>query len=228
MVVVSEASAATTRIRVDPSRTLSATMVDEVTMVGEGGALGGGPAPVVVLWLAGGHAAADAWPGPAAASTIEAWEHALRRIERLPAITVGVLDGRCGAAALELLLTADYRMATRGASVSLPAPGEAWPGMLLHRFVQQCGLIAARRVILLGGDADAEALTACDAVDRVSQDPAGEIDAIVARAAGVDGRDVALRRQLLFDAVTVDFEEALGTHLAACDRVLRRAAGTGR
>ena len=31
-----------------------------------------------------------------------------------------------------------------------------------------------------------------------------------------------MRRQLMLDAATTTFENALGSHLAACDRVLRR------
>ncbi|KOG89867.1 enoyl-CoA hydratase, partial [Streptomyces varsoviensis] len=41
---------------------------------------------------------------------------------------------------------------------------------------------------------------------------------------GLSGKDLAIRRQLLLDARTTSFEDALGPHLAACDRLLRGTA----
>jgi len=40
----------------------------------------------------------------------------------------------------------------------------------------------------------------------------------------VDGRELSIRRRLLLEAASTSFEDALGAHLAACDRALRRAA----
>jgi isomerase DpgB len=39
----------------------------------------------------------------------------------------------------------------------------------------------------------------------------------------VAGAELAIRRQLLLDAPTVSFDDALGVHLAACDRAIRQA-----
>jgi isomerase DpgB len=36
--------------------------------------------------------------------------------------------------------------------------------------------------------------------------------------------DFAVRRRLMQDSISTNFDDALGTHLAACDRALRRAA----
>ena len=43
-------------------------------------------------------------------------------------------------------------------------------------------------------------------------------------AAAVEGAELAIRRQLMLEAPTATFEDALGVHLAACDRSLRRLA----
>jgi isomerase DpgB len=43
-------------------------------------------------------------------------------------------------------------------------------------------------------------------------------------AAAAVGAELAIRRQLVLEAPATTFEDALGTHLAACDRALRRAA----
>jgi isomerase DpgB len=39
------------------------------------------------------------------------------------------------------------------------------------------------------------------------------------------GAELAIRRQLMDEASWMSFEDALGPHLAACDRALRRAGG---
>jgi isomerase DpgB len=43
-------------------------------------------------------------------------------------------------------------------------------------------------------------------------------------AAAAEGAELAIRRQLVLEAANTAYEEALGVHLAACDRALRRAA----
>jgi isomerase DpgB len=61
-------------------------------------------------------------------------------------------------------------------------------------------------------------------VDELTADVEGALAAVADRAGAVDGGELAIRRQLLRDATTISFEEALGGHLAACDRMLRRSA----
>jgi isomerase DpgB len=179
--------------------------------------------PVVVLRLAGGAARAGQWPGPVDVYQVGKWEGALRRLERLDAFTVAVLDGHCTQGAFEVLLAVDHRLAMRTASVAV-AGGAAgmWPGVVLHRMVHQLGLRRARRLALLPEKLDAAALLELTVVDGLTDDVDAAIKAIAARSAGVPGSEIAVCRQLLFDALTIDYDEALGAHLAACDRRLRR------
>ncbi|MGW3730079.1 enoyl-CoA-hydratase DpgB, partial [Streptomyces sp. NPDC000851] len=60
--------------------------------------------------------------------------------------------------------------------------------------------------------------------DEIAEDPAAALADAADLTGGLSGQEVAIRRQLLFDATTTSFEDALGAHLAACDRVLRRSA----
>ncbi|MEK8174877.1 hypothetical protein NKH77_54940 [Streptomyces sp. M19] len=41
----------------------------------------------------------------------------------------------------------------------------------------------------------------------------------------ISDQELAVRRQLLLEAASVEYDEALGVHLAACDRELRRLRG---
>ncbi|MEV4140951.1 enoyl-CoA-hydratase DpgB [Dactylosporangium sp. NPDC049742] len=167
---------------------------------------------------------------------VSRWERAVRRLERLPVTLIGVADGDVGGPALDALLATDYRVATPSVRLIVPpvATGDAagppgseatWPGMALYRLAHQGSHTAAvRRALLFGdpiGGLDALAL---QLLDEVTDDVTAAVAAFAARTGDVSGPELAIRRQLMMDAGTTSFEEALGTHLAACDRTLRQEA----
>jgi isomerase DpgB len=209
-------------VEFDLSRPLSADLVEGLNKACA--RVVDSPTPVLLLRLTGASPRPAGWPGPADVYLVNKWEGALRRLERLSAFTVGVLDGHCTQGALELLLVTDKRVASAHSTIAPSGRGHGmWPGVGLHRLVHQIGLAEARRLTLLPRDLDARALLASGVLDSVEADLDSAIGEITEAMSGVDGAEVAMRRQLLLDAVTVEFEEALGSHLAACDRVLRRA-----
>ncbi|MEU8527592.1 MULTISPECIES: enoyl-CoA-hydratase DpgB [Streptomyces] len=162
-------------------------------------------------------------------SLVNKWEQVLRRMERLPAATIAVATGDCGGLALDAFLAADYRIATRSARLTVPVEdGATWPGMALFRLAKHGANAAViRRAVLFGTPVEAADGLALNLVDEVVDDPAKAVAVAVERSGVVAGAELAIRRQLLLDAPTTSFEEALGVHLAACDRALRRAAAAG-
>jgi isomerase DpgB len=210
-------------LRIDGARPLSAETVAAVTaLCHRAEDLGG--AAVVVLHLSG--AAQPDWAGHLTVKLVNRWEQALRRLERLPATTVAAADGDCGGPALDALLATDHRVATPSARLVLPVQGGlVWPGMALYRLVRQAPNAAAVRLATLYGEPiGAPDALALHLVHEISDDLPGAVERAVRRAAAVSGPDLAVRRQLALDAQSVSFEEALGTHLAACDRALRQSA----
>lgn len=155
---------------------------------------------------------------------VNKWERALRRLERLPVPTVCVLADDCGGTAFELLMATDYRIAVRTASLVPQRDSEGmWPGMSLYRIANQVGVVAARRVSVSQGPIAATRALDLNLIDEVAED----MTAALQRAREVSGsasREYGVRRQLIFDAAHTSFENALGSHLAACDRVLRHTA----
>jgi isomerase DpgB len=159
---------------------------------------------------------------------VNKWERALRRLEKLDVPTAALADCDCGGTALELLLATDLRIATPGSRL-LPLAGDllctgngagaVWPGMALYRLANQAGVTAVRRAVLFGAPLDAERALALNLLDELAEDPAAALAALVDTLTA--GPGLAIRRQLMLDAATTSFEEALGRHLAACDRVLR-------
>jgi isomerase DpgB len=156
---------------------------------------------------------------------VSKWERALRRLERVGVTTVAVASGDCGGLALDALLVTDYRIATPDIRLSLFVDGEAtWPGMAIFRLAQQSGGTRLRRAILFGAHLDARQVVELGLVDELTNDPGAALTDAAEMVSGLSGRELAVRRQLMFDAATTSFEDALGRHLAACDRALRRSA----
>jgi isomerase DpgB len=153
------------------------------------------------------------------------WERAVRRLERVGLLTTAVATGDCGGPALDVLLATDVRIAVPGARLVVPVSGDAtWPGMALYRLARQGATAGLRSAALLGTPIAAERAVAAGLIDVVADRPEHALAEIAEVAATITGRELAIRRQLLLDAGGQSFEEAIGSHLAACDRALRRAA----
>jgi isomerase DpgB len=170
----------------------------------------------------------EPWPHEAAIHLVTQWERALRRLERLPAVVVAVVsDGVCRGPAFDLLLATDYRIGTGDVRLELSdSAGVAWPGMALYRMTAQLGAAAARRLVVLGGSLPVSRAVEVGIVDESAQDvqdAVTRVRVVLEALAGVRGKEFAVRRQLIFEAGATTFEDALGPHLAACDRALRLA-----
>ncbi|MBE1530640.1 enoyl-CoA-hydratase DpgB [Actinomadura algeriensis] len=177
---------------------------------------------LVVVHVSG--APGPSWPDGLTVGLVNKWERALRRLERLDRVTVGVASGDCGGTALDALLATDVRIATPATRLLLPeAGGATWPGMALYRLTRETGTARFRLAALLGVPIEAAEAHAAALLDELADDPAGALAELAATAASLPRGEPAIRRRLVFDASTVPFEEALGAHLAACDRALRRS-----
>jgi isomerase DpgB len=176
---------------------------------------------VLVLRVRGGRVHV---PGETGIHQVSKWEQALRRLERLPVPIVALADGVLNGPGLEAMLVADYRIATEDLDLNLSqADGSLWPGMAMHRLAQQIGVARARRLVLFGGPVSGAEALKTGLVDEIL--PSGPtatqaLDAAVRLAAGRTGSELAIRRRLLLDAATTDYEESLGAHLSACERAL--------
>ncbi|MEV4711681.1 enoyl-CoA-hydratase DpgB [Micromonospora sp. NPDC049374] len=161
------------------------------------------------------------WTRDVSVGLLTKWERAVRRFERLGMVTVAVSAGDCGGTALDLLLATDIRIAVAGTRLVVSVSADAtWPGMALYRLARQGGRL--RRAALLGTPVDAGAATAAGLLDAVVDQPDDALAEVATAVAGLTGKELAIRRQLMADATERSFEEALGAHLAACDRALRR------
>jgi isomerase DpgB len=206
------------QIDIDGSRRLEAGTVEAVNGFSDRAEDATDPGPAVVRVTG---APAAGLPAGLDIGLITKWERALRRLERLPRLTVAVATGEVGGTALEAFLAADVRIVTPDAVLQV---GD-WPGMAVYRLVQLAGAAAVRRTVLGGRQVDADEAVRTGIADAVTDDPKAAVAEAAALPGTLAGPEARIRRQLMFEATTTSFEEALGAHLAACDRLLRSPAG---
>jgi isomerase DpgB len=165
------------------------------------------------------------WTAGLSVGLLTKWERAVRRLERTGLVTVAVAAGDCGGTALDVLLATDVRIAVTGTRLVMTTDGGAsWPGMTLYRLARQGSTGSVRRAALLGTPIEAGRAAEAGLVDHVVDEPDPVLVDLAAAAGSLTGKELAIRRQLLLDAGQHSFEDALGAHLAACDRALRRTA----
>lgn len=209
-------------IAIDGTEPLSPATVHAVEAVcdrvGERGSAG-------VLSAEVSGAPTGSWTAGAHLDLVTRWERAVRRFERLGIATVALLSGDVGGAALDVLLATDVRVASPDTRLHLQVDGAAtWPGMAAYRLVQQAGVAPVRPTVLFGYPIEVAEAAALGLVHEVTDDPSGALARLAWAAAELSGRELAIRRRLMDDDAVTSFEEALGAHLAACDRMLRQAA----
>lgn len=209
-------------LRVDGSRPLAADLLAELAEVCDR-TEDGDPRGPVIIRVSG--VPGPEWTSGLSVALVSKWERGLRRLERLPAVTIAAAESDCGGPALDALLTADYRIMAPGARLVMPvAGGVTWPGMALYRLARHAaGAAPGRRATLFGTPIDAAAARGMGVIDDVADNVTSALEKAMELTAATQGAELAVRRQLMLEAPVTAFEDALGVHLAACDRALRRA-----
>ncbi|MEO3808644.1 enoyl-CoA-hydratase DpgB [Sphaerisporangium sp. B11E5] len=211
-------------LRVDGTEPLSLAAVRAVEAVcARADALGAaGGTGVLPVLLSG--APAGSWTADADVALVTKWERALRRLERVGMTTIATATGDVGGLALDVLLTTDLRIVTPDTRLLVAVgDGATWPGMAAYRLTVQAGVAPVRRAVLFGHPIAAAEARAMGLVHEVEEDTAKALIVATEAAAELSGRELAIRRQLMHEAAHTSFENALGAHLAACDRALRQA-----
>jgi isomerase DpgB len=215
-------------LRIDGSRAPTAESLAQLSALckraEDGDARRPGGENCVILQVAG--VPGPGWSDDLPVALVSKWERELRRLERLPVVTIAVADDDCGGPALDALLVADYRIMPAGTRLVMPVvAGVTWPGMALYRLARQAARTTlARRALLFGTPIGAAEAQAAGIIDDVAASAALALEKATKVASAALGAELAIRRQLMLEAMTTSFEDALGPHLAACDRALRLVA----
>ena len=217
----SESTADNFTLRISSGQSLTPELIDAVDALCDRVEDAEG-APAVMISLHGGTDSAQ-WPGDVGIHLVSRWEKALRRLERLDSPTIAAATGECSGPALEVLLTADLRIGSDDLVLDTSSGLDSvWAGMFIHRLANQLGAARARQLILFGARIDAMQARDIGLIDDIDEDPPAAVARRVSRSGQSMRAALAIRRRLLLDAGATSFEDALGKHLAACDRALRR------
>lgn len=165
------------------------------------------------------------WPGDVDIRTVTRWERVLRRLETLPCATVCTSAGSLGAAALEIMLATDWRIGTKDTVIA--SSNGAWPSTCVYRMARQLGVTTSRRLIMRPCSIDATEALHLGLLDETVPDANALAAAAEQFADHVYARlsDAHVLRQLVGEAAAAQYDDAIGAHLAACDRTLRRRSG---
>jgi enoyl-CoA hydratase len=183
---------------------------------------------VIVLRLAP-DAVSELSAGLPALEHCRRWEKLLVRLDRLPCISLAVIDGPCVCFWMQLALACDHRIATRRSTFQVLELKEGYlPGMNTFRLAKYLGIGVARRLMFTGEEVGAGRALALGMIDNDCD--AEALDSAVAAFLGQlqPARPIPaqLARRLLGESFATAFEEFVGQYLASQHRCLSLASGT--
>jgi enoyl-CoA hydratase len=153
------------------------------------------------------------------------WEKIAVRLERLPKVTVALLDGLVIGGGFQLALVTDQRIATSRASFQLPEVHLGFlPGMATYRLAKYVGLGHAKRIMLCAESLPAQRALELGLLDKVSDDLDAALGDTIRAFGPIHNVAVQLCRRLLNESFAVDFENAIGHFLAAQHRAVTQTA----
>jgi enoyl-CoA hydratase/carnithine racemase len=137
------------------------------------------------------------------------WDETLSRISRLKAKTFAAYDGRVGAAAVDVGLVMDLRLASAQARLALGSLSDGrFPGMGAYWLPKFVGLGNARRIFLLGEDLTAEHASRLGLVDVVEDSVEAAVDATIKAMRPVTPEAAYFTRRILDDCYLLEHSAA--------------------
>ncbi len=153
------------------------------------------------------------------------WEKIAVRLERLPKVTVALVDGLAVGGGFQLALVADQRIATSRARFQLPEVHMGFlPGMATFRLAKYVGLGHAKRIMLCAEWIGADRALELGLIDRVSDDLDAALGETIQAFGPIHNVAVQLCRRLLNESFATEFENAIGHFLAAQHRAVTQTA----
>jgi enoyl-CoA hydratase/carnithine racemase len=152
------------------------------------------------------------------------FDEAMRRLERLDALTVARIRGYAIGGGLQIALACDLRIGAPDTRVGLPAVMEALiPGMGTYRLPRFIGLGRARRMVLTGELIGAEEALRIGLLDwLVPEEQLDEtVEAVIAGVLNGSPTAQAYSKKLVTSAFESTFDEAFETYLDFQERSLR-------
>ena len=155
------------------------------------------------------------------------WERACRTIERLPMVSIAVIDGECAGGGLQLALTCDARVATDRAFFHLHEVRDGFlPGMGTFRLAKFIGLGRARFFGMTGRRMEAAEAETLGIIDHLcaASDLDEAVEKTIAAFGPIHSDAIELVRRLFDESFEIAYEDFLGCFLAAQNRAIQTDA----
>ncbi|MDK1288839.1 enoyl-CoA hydratase-related protein [Pseudoalteromonas umbrosa] len=148
------------------------------------------------------------------------WEKCIGRLEKLKNVKIVSCPNKVSQFALELLFVADYRVASNQAGLNLAAAQfDIIPTTFIYRAAHLLGDQQAKKLFLFGQSITANEGVNIGLYDELSDSAAEVVERVVNTLTPTLLNQFSIRRRLIADSHNQSIGEALGSHLAACDRL---------
>lgn len=149
------------------------------------------------------------------------WEKLCVQIERLPKITISILEGEVVGGGFQLALLTDYRIATPKTTFQLPEVHQGFlPGMAVFRLAKFIGMGHAKKLILFAQCVTAEEGLNLGFINEITDIPDTALNTIIEQAKPVFPTTIQLAKRLITESFHDSFEDAMGHFLAAQHRCI--------
>ena len=153
------------------------------------------------------------------------WEKLLVQIERLPKVTISLLEGAVIGGGFQLALATDHRIASPTAHFQFPEVKQGFlPGMGLYRLAKYVGLGHAKQIVLQTKQLTTTEAQTLGIVDSVAEDLDAALAEAITSFQPIHPTAIQLARRLLNESYHDSFEDALGHFLAAQHRAISQTA----
>jgi enoyl-CoA hydratase len=152
------------------------------------------------------------------------WEKVGRALERLPALTIAVLQGEVAGGGLQLALACDIRVGSANSYYHFHDVKMGFiPGMGTFRLAKFIGIGRARRMALTGRKIQSDEAERIGLIDHLSgsDDLWAKAQAALDEFGHLNIHTVQLIRRLLDESFEFSWEDFLGHFLASQDRAIR-------
>lgn len=157
------------------------------------------------------------------------WEKVFERLNRLPIITIAIINGACLGVSLQLAMTCDFRLAASGATLqSIEVKQGYLPGMIIFRLAKFVGLGIAKRILFMGLPYKVEDGLSVGLIDVVfpAEEEQVALDEFIKLLLPIQPNAIQLTRRLLDESFANSYEETIGHFIAAqykCMNLLSKA-----
>lgn len=152
------------------------------------------------------------------------WEKVFQQLNRLPIVTVALIDGVCSGVNLQLAMTCDFRIAEADSILQATEVKQGYlPGMIILQLAKFVGLGIAKRILFMGLPYKVEDAFKVGLIDKIifPDEKEASIEWFINSLLPVQPIAVQMARRLLEESFAHSYDETIGHFIAAQHKCIR-------